>query len=207
VTSEKQKEGELGQGSSRVPPEQLETPRLRLCRLTTEHAGAIFQGWAQDEEVTRYLHWRPHQDSTESIEHAERCEASWKDGSSFTWVLEELGSGEIIGSIAAHDSGFRVGLGYVIARARWGEGFAPEAVRAVSEWFLQRPETFRVWAVCDVDNRASARVLEKAGFALEGTLRRWMMHPNVSDHPRDALCYSLLRKGEGSGDGAEADVT
>ncbi len=183
----------MRENRSRTPPEQLETARLRLSRLTTAHARAVFEGWAQDEEVTRYLHWRPHRTEVESIEHAERCEAAWNDGSSFAWVLEELGSGEIVGSIAAHDAGFRVSLGYVLARARWGEGFAAEAVRAVTEWFLLRPGTYRVWAVCDVDNRASARVLEKAGFSLEATLRRWILHPNVSAAPRDALCYSIVR--------------
>jgi RimJ/RimL family protein N-acetyltransferase len=68
-----------------------------------------------------------------------------------------------------------------------------EAVRAVADWWLEQPAIYRVWAVCDVENRASARVLERAGFELEGTLRRWMIHPNVSDEPRDALCWARVR--------------
>jgi RimJ/RimL family protein N-acetyltransferase len=174
------------------PPERLATERMVLYRLTRDHVPAIFEGWAQDELVTRYLHWRPHADESETLAHAERCEAQWADGSRYTWILEEQATARIIGSIAAHDSGHRVGLGYVVARDRWGEGFASEAVEPVSRWFLRRPGTFRLWAVCDVDNPASARVLEKAGFRLEGTLRNWMTHPNVSDVPRDALCYSLV---------------
>jgi RimJ/RimL family protein N-acetyltransferase len=39
-----------------------------------------------------------------------------------------------------------------------------------------------------VDNVGSARVLEKSGFAREGLLRRWLVHPNISDEPRD--CYT-----------------
>ena len=38
-----------------------------------------------------------------------------------------------------------------------------------------------------------ARVLEKAGLQREGLLRRWMLHPNVSDRPRDCYCYSKVR--------------
>ena len=66
-------------------------------------------------------------------------------------------------------------------------------VEAVVPWWLSQPGTFRVWATTDVENRASARVLEKAGFELEGTLRRWDVHPNLSSAPRDALCYSRVR--------------
>ena len=68
-----------------------------------------------------------------------------------------------------------------------------EALQAVAPWWLSQPCTFRVWATTDVENRASARVLEKAGFELEGTLRRWDVHPNLSSAPRDALCYSRVR--------------
>jgi len=49
-------------------------------------------------------------------------------------------------------------------------------------------EVIRIGAVCDVENIGSARVLEKSGFVREGLLRRWLIHPNISDEPRD--CYS-----------------
>ncbi len=39
----------------------------------------------------------------------------------------------------------------------------------------------------------SARVLEKAGFSLEGTLRRWAVRPNISSEPRDAFIFSRVR--------------
>ncbi len=48
----------------------------------------------------------------------------------------------------------------------------PEAVRAVVRWASSNPSVFRVWAVCDVENRASARVLEKTGFLREGILKK-----------------------------------
>jgi hypothetical protein len=52
---------------------------------------------------------------------------------------------------------------------------------------------FRVWALCDVDNLASARVMEKVGMQREGILRRWILHPNLSDEPRDVYCYSVVK--------------
>ena len=65
-----------------------------------------------------------------------------------------------------------------------------EALTAVTVWALSQPSVFRIGAVCDVDNIGSARVLEKSGFVREGLLRRWLVHPNISDEPRD--CYSYV---------------
>jgi [ribosomal protein S5]-alanine N-acetyltransferase len=50
-----------------------------------------------------------------------------------------------------------------------------------------------VSAVCDVDNVASARVLEKSGMAREGCLRQYIIHPNVSNEPRDVYLYARTR--------------
>jgi ribosomal-protein-alanine N-acetyltransferase len=63
----------------------------------------------------------------------------------------------------------------------------------VVEWALTRSSVFRVGAVCDAANIASARVMEKAGLTREGLLRRWLVSPNISDEPRDFLIYARSR--------------
>jgi RimJ/RimL family protein N-acetyltransferase len=70
-----------------------------------------------------------------------------------------------------------------------------EALQSVLQWALAQPEIFRVWATCDIDNLASARVLERVGMEREGVLRRWLVHPNISEVPRDCLCYSVVKAG------------
>ncbi len=176
-----------------TPPEVLHTHRLRIARLRVSDAERIFHGWAQDSEVTRYLIWPPHESLDESVAHALRCERAWEEGPSYTWVLEDPESGRALGSIAAHARGHRVSIGYLLARSAWGQGYMTEAVTAVTEWFLEQPEVFRIWAVCDFENVASARVLERAGFEFEGRLARWLIHPNASPEPRDALCFAMCR--------------
>jgi RimJ/RimL family protein N-acetyltransferase len=108
-------------------------------------------------------------------------------------MIEERDSGLLVGSLAARDGAHGVNLGYLVTADRWGRGYMVEALAPVVDWFLSRPDVFRVWATCDTGNQASARVLEKAGFAFEGILRRWDLHPNVSREPRDARCYSRVR--------------
>jgi RimJ/RimL family protein N-acetyltransferase len=173
-------------------PEEFETQRLHVRRLRRSDGPAIFERWAQDPEVSRYLVWVPHRSIDESVAHAERCDAAWEAGTSYTWILEDGPTGDAVGSIAAHVAGHRVGLGYLLTRSVWGHGLMTEVVTGLRAVLEERPEVRRVWAVCDVDNTGSARVLQKSGFKLEGTLRRWIVHPNVSPDPRDVLCYSFI---------------
>jgi ribosomal-protein-alanine N-acetyltransferase len=60
-------------------------------------------------------------------------------------------------------------------------------------WCFEQPEIYRVWAVCDTENLASARVMEKAGMQREGRLRREIIHPNITEVPRDVYIYSLVK--------------
>jgi RimJ/RimL family protein N-acetyltransferase len=61
------------------------------------------------------------------------------------------------------------------------------------DWALTQPTIYRVWATCDVDNLASARLLEKIGMQREGLLRRWIIPPNISEVPRDCWCYAKTK--------------
>ena len=90
-------------------------------------------------------------------------------------------------------SGFAASLGYVLRRTAWGQGIMPEAAGRVTEWALAQPTIYRVWATCDYENRASARVLEKIGMQREGLMRRGVVHPNLSDEPRDCWLYARVK--------------
>jgi RimJ/RimL family protein N-acetyltransferase len=176
------------------PPEALETARLRLRLPKMEDAPSIFETYAQDPEVTRYLVWRPHRSIEETHQFLKRCLSTWLDGTAFTWVITRSGDDRAVGMIELRVDGHKVDLGYVLAKPHWGKGYMPEAVRALIDWALAQPAIHRVWAVCDIENLASARVLEKVGMQREGVLRRWSVHPNVGDVPRDSYCYSIVKR-------------
>jgi RimJ/RimL family protein N-acetyltransferase len=63
-------------------------------------------------------------------------------------------------------------IGYWLAERLWGQGIATEAVKAVTSYAVANHGLSRVFAVPFATNLASCRVLEKAGYTLEGTLRR-----------------------------------
>ena len=170
----------------------LKTGGLVLRPVRLDDADAIFEEYAHDPEVTRYLMWRPQPDTEGVLEFLRGAIARMSAGEEFHWVITREGD-HPIGAIGCTFAGYRVELGYVLGRAHWGRGIMSEAVRAVVAWALETPAIHRVWACCDVDNAASARVLEKAGMSREGMLRRWSLHPNISDVPRDCYVYSTIR--------------
>lgn len=62
-------------------------------------------------------------------------------------------------------------LGYYIAEEYWGKGIMTEAVRQICEYVFSKSDIIRIYAEPFAYNTASCRVLEKAGFQYEGTLR------------------------------------
>jgi RimJ/RimL family protein N-acetyltransferase len=175
------------------PPPAVETARLHLRPPRLEDAAEIFVRYGQDVEVTRYLTWRPHGTMEPVQDFLRHLLALREQGAVLPWVVERRADGRLLGMIDLRIHGHRAEMGYALARDAWGQGFATEAVRALVEWALTQPGLYRVWAVCDVDNRASARVLEKVGLVREGRLQRWSVHPNVSEEPRDCWCYARVR--------------
>jgi RimJ/RimL family protein N-acetyltransferase len=56
------------------------------------------------------------------------------------------------------------------------------------------PAVYRIYAYCHVNNTGSARVLERAGLALEGRLARYAVFPNISEEPQDCLLFAKAVK-------------
>jgi [ribosomal protein S5]-alanine N-acetyltransferase len=173
-----------------------ETARLVARPAASADAESVFECYASDPAVATFMTWRPHRGIGETVEFLRRCEQEWIDGSAFSWTLWMKGRGELAGVIEMRPSGAAVVLGYALGRRWWRQGLMSEALTAVVQWALARPEIYRVWATCDVENVASARVLERVGMEREGVLRRWLVHPNLGDTPRDCLCYAIVKASE-----------
>ncbi|MCK5573199.1 MAG: GNAT family N-acetyltransferase [Bacteroidetes bacterium] len=173
-------------------PETIETSRLILRKPRIDDAEDVFEAYASDPEVTLHLTWRTHTTVDETRDYIRQAIAGWEKSITFTWVITLKPTGRLIGSIDIRLE-TNANVGYVLARRYWNMGYMTEAVAAVVAWALQMDEIYRAWAVCDVENVASARVLEKAGLEREGILRRWIVLPNKSGKPRDCVCYSKVK--------------
>jgi RimJ/RimL family protein N-acetyltransferase len=92
------------------------------------------------------------------------------------FAITERGSDEPLGGIGLmlQEDTARISaeIGYWLGVGAWGRGIATAAVRELTAYAFDVVGLERVYAVCVTRNPASARVLEKAGYILEGTMRR-----------------------------------
>ena len=174
-------------------PNTVETRRLHLRRPVSGDADLIFRAYAQDTQVTRYLVWVPHASVETTKNFISDCENRWINLAAFPYVITRKEDGELLGMIDIRPNGHRADFGFVLARAYWGKGLMPEAISALVEVTLAQPSIYRLEATCDLDNKASARALEKAGLSREGVLRKYIIHPNISPEPRDSLLYAITK--------------
>ncbi len=173
--------------------EQIEFERLLLRCPSEADAEEMFARYAQDPEVCRYMSWTPHASVSGTREYIQRCIEQRQLGSSCNWLIYPRCGGPLLGSVGFAVKQHLVQFGYCLARDAWGQGYATEAARAIVATALADSAVWRVQAYCDVENRASARVLEKAGLTFEGTLRRYLVLPNLGDVPRDVHVYARVR--------------
>lgn len=175
-------------------PDQIDTDRLRLRRIQAGDADAIFSVYAQDSDVTRFLVWMPHLSVSVTHVFVTQCVTAWEAGSAFPYVLVDQASGELLGMLEVRPDGHCAEVGYVLARRHWGKGLMPEALGCVVNLAFSTLRFSSIEATCDVENRASARALEKSGFVRQGRLVQHIVHPNLSAEPRDSSLYVLAKQ-------------
>lgn len=82
-------------------------------------------------------------------------------------------------------------MGYYIAEKYWGQGIGTRAVKLVCNYIFENTDIIRIFAEPFAYNIASCRILEKAGFLYEGTLRKNAIKNGVV---LDMKMYSLVRE-------------
>jgi RimJ/RimL family protein N-acetyltransferase/catechol 2,3-dioxygenase-like lactoylglutathione lyase family enzyme len=173
-----------------VPPDEFTTERLLLRPPTLDDAPAIFEHYGRDPRVSSFLPWPPHKSVADTLEWLHRLLPARETGARWPWTLLRRGDGRLIGMIEMRIAGAKADFGYVLEHAAWGQGYATEAARAIVGWCQAQPEIVRVFALCDVRNLASARVLEKSGLRAEGVQLRTLPHGGVA---ADCMVWAWVR--------------
>ena len=165
---------------------EIETARLRLRPFIADDLDAIYRIWI-DPEVRRYL-WDAEVISREraaSIVEASR--ASFETDGLGLWAVFPRGEDALIGFGGFwffHDPP-ELQLLYGIAPAHWGKGLATEVARAMLRYGFEERSFDRIVASADRPNRASLRVMEKAGMTFE---------KRVCLNGRDTVYYAISRE-------------
>lgn len=111
-----------------------------------------------------------------------------------TFAFAIVADNKVVGSIGVFRQGNIHGrtaeLGYYVAEEYWGKGIMTKAVQQICEYVFDKSDIIRIYAEPFAYNIASCRVLEKAGFQYEGTLRS-----NAVKNGKviDMKMYSLLK--------------
>lgn len=147
---------------------EITTERLVIRRFRAEDAAA-FSAYRSDPEVARYQGW----DAPYAIEDARAAVDAFAKGDPATpgWFQYAIDlGGELIGDIGVnlHDNRMQADLGFTLAPAYQGKGYAAEAVGALLRHLFVAQGLHRVSAECDARNGASARLLKRLGFQQEG---------------------------------------
>jgi RimJ/RimL family protein N-acetyltransferase len=149
----------------------------------------MFERYASDPEVTRYLGWPRHVSVEDTKAFVAFSQSQWAHSTAGPLLVFERDSGRLLGSSGLLvETPNRAQTGYVFARDAWGHGYATEALGAMVTLAAELKIT-RLYALCHTEHRASWHVLEKGGFTREGILRGHSVFPNLSTEPLDVYSY------------------
>jgi [ribosomal protein S5]-alanine N-acetyltransferase len=170
----------------------LSTTRLRLRPFRADDHAAL-HAIAGDPEVVRWMDWGPNTPEETGIFLTYALESD-RATPRRTWKFAVVRRADdmLIGSAELHIESpehRRGTMGYLIAPAAQGRGYATEAAQALLDFGLTGGGLHRITATCDPENAASARVLEKIGMTREGRLRD---HFLIRGAWRDRLLYAKL---------------
>jgi ribosomal-protein-alanine N-acetyltransferase len=152
----------------------IPTERLLLRDLSPEDAEGMFE-LDSDAEVHRYLGGKP----VKSLEESERVidiiRAQYARNGIGRWAVIEKSTGNFVGwsglKLITEPINGRSGyydLGYRFIKRYWGKGYATEAANAAVQYAWDDLKLRELYAMADMDNKASRRVLEKTGMRFSG---------------------------------------
>ena len=163
--------------------------RIRAWReadLPAAHAAT------QDALIPRFTYVPERQTEAQLREFFDSQEPAREAAEALALIIADAETDDLLGSIGLlrFDWPQRRGeIGYWVARGARGRGIATRAVRLLAPWALRELGLARLALLADVDNRASQRVAEQAGFTREGILRAYEERKGVR---HDVVAYSLV---------------
>ena len=171
----------------------LHGPRVRLRMLRAADVPQLYAQFS-DPKVMRYWSRPPLMRIEEAQTLFEDLDRGVRAGEFAQWAIARHNDDLMIGSCAlfAHQRAHRrAEIGYALAHAYWGHGYAVEALRLALDYAFSVLDLHRLEGDSDPRNAASIRLLERLGFVREGLLReRW----HVGGEIQDSAIYALLAR-------------
>jgi RimJ/RimL family protein N-acetyltransferase len=162
-------------GGKAVPPDPPLSDGVVALRAWHKDDVPELTDCCADEEIARWLDSVPQPYTpTDAAEYVTRAARWWHDGTFFAFAVVDAVGGGLVGAVGCGwaDQPARVAeIGYWTRRETRGRGNASAALRLAARWAFDTLGAERVQVRVEVENAASQRVAEKAGFVREGVLR------------------------------------
>lgn len=145
---------------------KLETKRLILRRFELNDYKDMYNNWANDDLVTKYMSWSTHQNEEVSKAVINMWIEEYKQINNYQWCIALKEDNVAIGSISLlhqNDDKKEVEFGYCISRKHWNKGITTEALKAVIEFAFSLGYTTIIGKHAK-DNPASGKVMLKNGL-------------------------------------------
>ena len=174
-------------------PLQLTSNRLLYRKPQLTDASRLYSTYTSDPEVTHFVTWKPHTSVSQTQDFLNFCLNKWDEGNELNYLVETLDEHKTIGMVKVTFNDNSVNLGYAFAKKFWGRGYATEAVKTFMNSLFTTKKIETIQAFCDVENIASAKVMEKSGMKYKKRLLEYIIHPNISPNKRDCLLYAITK--------------
>lgn len=142
----------------------LITNRLVLRHFIMDDAQEMFDNWANDPEMTKYMTWNPHNNVEETKEILNIWIDEYSKPNTHRYAITLRDSGILIGSIDVVDYVDGVPeIGYCLSRRYWNNGYMSEACKAFIKYLFDIGYD-ELLIEADMRNIGSNRVIQKCGF-------------------------------------------
>jgi Predicted acid phosphatase len=174
----------------------LKTKRLILRKFKASDLDDCIKNWWNDEEVTRYMTWNPHNNREISKEFMNYNLINYGKYNFFQWAIVLKETKEVIGSISAFNAdGKECEIGYCLAKKYWHQGIMSEAYSCVLDYLFNVINYEVVYARHDIDNPHSGDVMMKCGMKYEKDVRSLAKREDIMDNHMTTLkCYKITRE-------------
>ncbi|KIV52647.1 GNAT family acetyltransferase [Aneurinibacillus migulanus] len=154
---------------------ELYTERLHLRKMKVSDSSSLFKIWS-DPDVTRFMNVDCFTDENQAKDMIKLLDELAQDSKAIRFSIIELESNEIIGSCGYNSLDFeneKAEIGYDLAKAFWGKGYASEAIYSLLDYAFSSLKLNRLEAKVEPENVNSIKILQKLNFTFEGTLRQY----------------------------------
>ncbi|MEB2281398.1 GNAT family N-acetyltransferase [Lysinibacillus xylanilyticus] len=172
--------------------EQIYTKRLYLRKMKMCDTHRLFKIWS-DPEVTKFMNITNFTHEEQANDMIKLFDELAEERKAIRFTIIEKESNEIIGSCgfnAFDEVNASAEIGYDLAKAYWGKGYAPESISALIDYAFTTLNINRIEAKIEPGNVNSIKVVEKLNFTFEGTFQE---KEESKESFYDINIYSLLK--------------